>query len=61
MKLGLQRRKVVKDEGGEIVGIGEMRMMIKQLRKGRVTVEEAAEMTVEEFEKSMENTPLQAA
>lgn len=36
--------------------------MIKQVRKGRVTVEEAAEdaeMTVEEFEKTIENTPLQ--
>ena len=47
----------------EGIGIGEMRMLIKQVRKGRVTVEEAAEdaeMTVEEFKKVMENTPLQA-
>lgn len=47
----------------EGISIGEMRMLIKQVRKGRVTVEEAAEdaeMTVEEFKKAMENTPLQA-
>ena len=54
----------VKAEGREEgIGIGEMRMLIKQVRKGRVTVEEAAEdaeMTVEEFKKVMENTPLQA-
>ena len=39
-------------------------MLVKQVRKGRVTIEEAAEdagMTVEEFKKVMENTPLQAA
>ena len=54
----------VKAEGREEgISIGEMRMLIKQVRKGRVTVEEAAEdaeMTVEEFKKVMENTPLQA-
>ena len=47
----------------EGIGIGEMRMLIKQVKKGRVTIEEAAEdaeMTVEEFKKAMENTPLQA-
>ena len=47
----------------EGISIGEMRMLIKQVRKGRVTVEEAAEdaeMTIEEFKKVMENTPLQA-
>ena len=50
----------VKAEG---ISIGEMRMLVKQVRKGRVTIEEAAEdagMTVEEFKKVMENTPLQA-
>lgn len=50
----------VKAEG---INIGEMRMLVKQVRKGRVTIEEAAEdagMTVEEFKKVMENTPLQA-
>ena len=43
-------------EEGRIEGIeiGEIRMLIKQVRKGRVTVEEAAEdanMTVEQFKK----------
>ena len=50
----------VKAEG---INIGEMRMLVKQVRKGRVTIEEAAEdagMTVEEFKKGMENTSLQA-
>ena len=50
----------VKAEG---INIGEMRMLVKQVRKGRVTIEEAAEdagMTVEEFKKVMENTSLQA-
>ena len=54
----------VKAEGREEgISIGEMRMLVKQVKKGRVTVEEAAEdaeMTVEEFKKVMENTPLQA-
>lgn len=50
----------VKAEG---INIGEMQMLVKQVRKGRVTIEEAAEdagMTVEEFKKVMENTSLQA-
>lgn len=54
----------VKAEGREEgINIGEMRMLVKQVRKGRVTIEEAAEdagMTVEEFKKILENTPLQA-
>ena len=36
-----------------------MRMLVKQVRKGRVTIEEAAEdagMTVEEFKKILENS-----
>ena len=44
------------------IGIGEMRMLVKQVRKGRLTVEEAAEdagMTVEKFKEAMENTPSQ--
>ena len=52
----------VKAEGREEgINIGEMRMLVKQVRKGRVTIEEAAEdagMTVEEFKKILENTPL---
>lgn len=50
----------VKAEG---ISIGEMRMLIKLVRKGRLTVEEAAEdagMTVEKFKEAMENTPSQA-
>ena len=50
----------IKAEG---ISIGEIRMLVKQVRKGRLTVEEAAEdaeMTVEQFKKVMENTPLQA-
>lgn len=52
-------------EEGRIEGIeiGEIRMLIKQVKKGRVTVEEAAEdanMTVEQFKKVMENASLQA-
>ena len=42
---------------------GELRMLVKQVRKGRITIEQAAEdanMTVEQFEAVMENTPLQA-
>ena len=45
------------------IGIGEMRMLVKQVRKGRLTVEEAAEdagMTVEKFKEVMKNTPSQA-
>ena len=48
----------VKAEG---ISIGEMRMLVKLVRKGRVTIEEAAKdagMTVEEFEKVLKNTPL---
>ena len=38
------------------IGIGEMRMLVKQVRKGRLTVEEAAEdagMTVEKFKEAI--------
>ena len=54
----------VKAEGRmEGINIGEMRMLVKQVQKGRITVEQAAEdaeMTVEQFKKVMQNTPLQA-
>ena len=56
--------KAVEEMINESEERGELRMLVKQVRKGRVTVEEAAEdaeMTVEEFKKAMENTPLQAA
>lgn len=52
----------VKAEGREEgINIGEMRMLVKLVRKGRMTIEEAAKdagMTVEEFKKVLENTPL---
>ena len=55
-------RQGVKAEGREEgINIGEMRMLVKLVRKGRVTIEEAAKdagMTVEEFKKVLENTPL---
>lgn len=47
----------------EDINIGEMRMLVKQVRKGRITVEQAAEdaeMTVEQFQKVMQDTSLQA-
>ena len=40
---------------------GELRMLVKQVKKGRITVEQAAEdaeMTVEQFEKVIETTHL---
>ena len=53
----------VKAEGREEgINIGEMRMLVKLVTKGRVTIEEAAKdagMTVEEFEKVLKNTPLE--
>ena len=54
----------VKAEGREEgIGIGEMRMLMRLVQEGDLKPERAAEkanMTVEEFKKSMENTPLQA-
>ena len=40
----------------------ERRMLVKQVRKGRITIEQAAEdanMSVEQFRKVMDDTPLQ--
>ena len=48
----------VKAEG---ISIGEMRMLVKLVRDGDLKIERAAEkakMTVEQFKKMMENTPL---
>ena len=48
-KLGAHPVKQGKKEGIEI---GELRMLVKQIKKGRLTIEEAAEdaaMSVEEF------------
>lgn len=42
---------------------GELRMLVKQVRKGRLTIEQAAEdanMSVEQFQRVMDDTPLQA-
>lgn len=52
----------VKAEGREEgINIGEMRMLVKLVRDGDLKIERAAEkakMTVEQFKKMMENTPL---
>ena len=48
----------VKAEG---INIGEMRMLVQLVRDGDLKIECAAEkakMTVEQFKKMMENTPL---
>ena len=50
----------VKAEG---INIGEMRMLVQLVRDGDLKIERAAKkakMTVEQFKKVMENTPLQA-
>jgi len=42
---------------------GELRMLVKQVRKGRITIEQAAEdanMSVEQFKRVIDDTPLQA-
>lgn len=47
----------------EGIGIGEMRMLMRLVQEADLKPERAAEkanMTVEEFKKAMENTPLQA-
>ena len=52
----------VKAEGREEgISIGEMRMLVQLVRDGDLKMERAAEkakMTVEQFKKVMENTPL---
>ena len=52
----------VKAEGRvEGINIGEMRMLVQLVRDGDLKIERAAEkakMTVEQFKKMMENTPL---
>jgi hypothetical protein len=53
----------VKAEGREEgINIGEMRMLVQLVRDGDLKIERAAEkakMTVEQFKKMMENTPLE--
>lgn len=53
-----QEKDEAREEGkSEGIAIGEIRMLVKQVRKGRVTIEEAAEdaeMTVAKFKEIME-------
>ncbi len=54
--------KAVEEMMNESEERGERRMLVKQVRKGRITIEQAAEdanMSVEQFRKVMDDTPLQ--
>ena len=59
---GTRLSQGVKAEGREEgINIGEMRMLVQLVRDGDLKIERAAEkakMTVEQFKKMMENTPL---
>lgn len=55
--------KAVEEMMNESEERGELRMLVKQVKKGRITIEQAAEdanMSVEQFKKVMDDTPLQA-
>ena len=55
--------KAVEEMMNESEERGELKMLVKQVRKGRITLEQAAEdanMTVAQFEKAMAEIPLQA-
>ena len=55
--------KAVEEMMNESEERGELRMLVQLVRDGDLKLERAAEkakMTVEQFEKVMENTPLQA-
>lgn len=55
--------KAVEEMMNESEERGELRMLVKQVRKGRITIEQAAEdanMSVEQFKRVMDDTPLQA-
>lgn len=55
--------KAVEEMINESEERGELRMLVKQVRKGRITIEQAAEdanMSVEQFKRVMDDTPLQA-
>lgn len=55
--------KAVEEMLNESEARGELRMLVKQVRKGRLTIEQAAEdanMSVEQFQRVMDDTPLQA-
>ena len=54
--------KAVEEMMNEREERGERRVLVKQVRKGRITIEQAAEdanMSVEQFRKVMDDTPLQ--
>lgn len=54
--------KAVEEMMNESEERGERRVLVKQVRKGRITIEQAAEgtnMSVEQFRKIMDDTPLQ--
>lgn len=54
--------KAVEEMMNESEERGERRVLVKQVRKGRITIEQAAEdanMSVEQFRKVMDDTPLQ--
>lgn len=53
--------KAVEEMMNESEERGERRVLVKQVRKGRITIEQAAEdanMSVEQFRKVMDDTPL---
>lgn len=55
-------RKAIEEMMNESKERGERRMLVKRVRKGRITIEQAAEstnMSVEQFRKIMDDTPLQ--
>lgn len=54
--------KAVEEMMNESEERGERRVLVKQVRKGRITIEQAAEgtnMSVEQFREIMDDTPLQ--
>ena len=54
--------KAVEEMMNESEERGERRVLVKQVSKGRITIEQAAEdanMSVEQFRKVMDDTPLQ--
>ncbi len=54
--------KAVEEMMNESEERGERRVLVKQVRKGRITIEQATEgtnMSVEQFRKIMDDTPLQ--
>ena len=54
--------KAVEEMMNESEERGERRVLVKQVSKGRITIEQAAEgtnMSVEQFRKIMDDTPLQ--